>query len=140
MKKLFLFFVASFLFASCATINPVILESNHIDYSKYGIFVSEANSVSFEYKPIGLVESLFMSGWAKANSKVYDDVYSKEVGVKSKNVKATREGALNKLVEEAQSIGANGIINLKFNTLSYYDKNVGYVITGYEATGMAIRR
>lgn len=57
MKNLFYILLAVLLFTSCSMYKS-INETVVIDYSRYtsqGFFITESNSVSFDYKPIGSV-------------------------------------------------------------------------------------
>jgi uncharacterized protein YbjQ (UPF0145 family) len=151
MKKIILLFFAVFLLASCAVKYPYRNYSSVIDFTEVitdGFFITESNSVSFQYDPLGSVTSVVESGYEVLGSKTHeanDDVYSHTA---TSNVKfgryiyARAEDVISELISAAQSLGANGIINLKITyTPSVYDK-YGNVISpsAYIASGMAIKR
>lgn len=69
MKKSFPFFVlfGLFLFQSCVTTTPlmkveIVEMMDYSQYAKNGFFITEANSVSFEYEPVGIVQVLLLPG------------------------------------------------------------------------------
>ncbi len=98
-----------------------------VDYSQYtksGFFITEANSVSFSYNPIGSVTAVVTSG-----------------NDGGKFVEANYEDALYYLHSKAKEIGGNGIINLKFEFIPSRNLQYGVVtMSQVVATGMAIRR
>lgn len=113
------------LISSCETVNiPQVTVTVLRDYTPMtdkGIFVTESNSVDFDYVPLGSVVSV--------TSGAYHS--SIETGSQSKSVDLGKafDDISTKLVEK----GANGLINLKIES-SY----IGY--THYmTVTGMAIR-
>lgn len=149
MKKLLLLWVV--VLSGCSSLkNPFILESVVIDYSKYsekGFFISESNSVSFEYIAIGSVLSRSESGFevvdiAEKDSKGSDGIYRAE---KVPNIKygKYREAylveVLDGLYERCISLGADGLIGLKTETIYTVINGKSYV-TGFAASGMAIKR
>lgn len=138
------------MLSSCAVVRkPTSLSITVINYSKYsddGFFITESNSVSFDYKAIGSLISSYQSGFeVKKNESVgtpkktkwYDDPV--EVP-KTTNVfiGATPEKAVDELVRKAKEIGANGVINLKVDLVT--SSPVGSPYYSYQATGMAIKK
>jgi uncharacterized protein YbjQ (UPF0145 family) len=99
--------------------------SSTLNYNEFkGLFISEANSVSFEYEPLGSVNSVVESGYRKR-----------------KYIRATAEDALYVLCKEAEKNGANGIINLKITYTWGHDKNGAITrLINVAASGMAIIR
>ena len=110
MKKLVFLILVVGLFTACVT--PKMPEpygfSTLLNYSPLtdkGIFVTESNSVSFDYKTLGSVSATEVGGWVK----------------KGKKPKATRESNksrnddmyVERMVNTLKVVGANGIINLK---------------------------
>jgi len=127
--------------------------SNIIDYSFFNeknFFISESNSVSFSYNPIGSISTVVYSGKIpnkqergekvlvkKSNDDIYPDVYD------NKNVvwkDATINDALNEIYKQAISIGANGIINLKIEYIPGAMINNVYRGPGIIVSGMAIEK
>ena len=123
-----------------------------VDYNRFsedGFFISESNSVNFEYEPISSVMAAVTSGYVREeiiaentpNKKYKDDVYgSTNTKGKMRHVKATPDYVTDILVEEAKAKNANGIINFKFEPIREYSKLLGWQIVGYSASGMAIKR
>lgn len=130
--------VLSLLFSSCITQVPISVReakiiSNGVDYSEFaqaGFFITEANSVSFEYKTVGSVSAYVQSG---GKNGAY--TYSNSSKLLANQVIMTPRDAVKKLYDEAKALGANGIINLKI--IRTFDPFT-YLNDGYEATGMAI--
>ncbi len=147
MKRI-LFFTAVVMLASCSTYTPMV---NFIDYSGYtdqGMFLTESNSVSFDYQPVGSINVLLYSGFAKTNQQpastetkkekvLSDGVYYSGNSAQSKGnyQTATIQEALRIAVQEAKSKGANGIINLSFEYVPYTKGSP----SGWYVSGMAIK-
>ena len=161
MKKLYyILLIASF--SSCSIIPKTLYVGSVsiVDYTPYsdkGFFITESNSVSFEYTPVSSVMAVFRSGYASTEvvntenkqpkSKHSDDVYSGQSA--SKRIKtgdfieSTPQSVLEELYRKSVEIGANGIINLKISSFTEGGiDNLGKPITliGYTASGMAIKR
>ena len=142
-----------FVFFGCSVAKfPYIQESSIIDYSKYskkGFFMTESNSVSFDYMTIGSVTAKVNSGYEvkDVNTKEYidDAVYSGDPSVKlninyGKYIKATTDKAIEELYNRAVENDANGIIELSITPITETNQQFGTVITGYFVSGMAIKR
>lgn len=94
-----------------------------LDYTPYttdGFFLTESNSVNFEYFPMGSINSVALSGYMKNNKYRY----------------AKPEDALQELVKKGTLIHANGVMNIKVRPI--FDKKGEYII-GYDISGMAIK-
>ncbi|MBK5722784.1 hypothetical protein JGH11_18085 [Dysgonomonas sp. Marseille-P4677] len=118
MKKYFVCLALLLLSVSCATYNSYTVV---VDYSKYameGFFITESNSVSFEYMPVGSVITS-VTGYIKTPKG---------------NRKVTAEDALYNFTEECKAMRANAAINVKI----LVETNKG-AIEGYRITGMAIK-
>jgi hypothetical protein len=126
MKKIFVLMamaIVSLGLTGCFT--PRYVESSAILYYNNfkNFFISESNSVSFEYKPVGNVSAIVKSGFIKRKWSL-----------------ASEEDALRLLYDEAKRNKANGIINLKISYGWQYDKNGKIMLLrDIVATGMAIR-
>ena len=120
--------------------------SSAVDYTKYsenGFFMTEANSVSFRYEPLGSITAIARSGYevigSDDSSNFQDDTYGKP----AKKVKygeyrsAYPEDALEELYNKALEMGANGVINLKF---TYLSQTNSLIPEGWMVTGMAIKK
>ena len=153
MKKTLTFILLCCL-CSCVTTYkwPYVQESSIVDYSQYakkGFFITQANSVNFEYMPIGSLSAKVEGGYEVLNVDAVkiagDDIYSRvpetKVNVKyGKYIKATPELAIDELYRKAKENGANGVIGLEINPITTYSQQYGNVVTGYFITGMAIKK
>lgn len=142
MKKVLLLVVIGFgmFFTGCMPTAKFGVTSNFVDYTKYtvkGFFISEANSVSFEYDAIGSISTLVLSGnqgCKNENTKfkggLVGDATNRDY------VSATPQDVIEGLYNEAVKQGANGIINVRiepyFNTLTKRE--------GLQGSAMAIKR
>lgn len=149
MKKFILFVfvaVSLIIFASCMPKRAFTKVSSAVDYTKYsenGFFMTEANSVSFRYEPLGSITAIARSGYevigSDDSSNFQDDTYGKP----AKKVKygeyrsAYPEDALEELYNKALEMGANGVINLKF---TYLSQTNSLIPEGWMVTGMAIKK
>lgn len=153
-KNLILVAVFSLLLYSCSVIGPGMYSATAIDYQRFneqGFFITESNSVNFEYTPISSVSALFTNGWIEKEvvdenkprklKKYKDDVYNTE-GPKTKQVyvRGTPDGVTDLLVDEAMKMGANGVINFRYDPVYSYSKDGGATLSGWTASGMAIKR
>ncbi len=146
-KKFIPALVAMFFICSCSVPRGTYVEEYAIiDYTsimdKYGVFLTEANSVSFEYSPVGSVYAKIISGRVQEETtfevRDKDDVYARNMTVrkveKGEIVEASPEKAIELAVKKAVSNGANGIIGLSIETISVGGEY------GVVVTGMAIRK
>ena len=156
MKKTILLIVLIAAMCSCESVFKAAYTKNAyvLDYSEYtnkGFFLTESNSVNFDYKSLGSVSSLIYSGYEILNNKVnsqkmvytVDNVQNPKKIRYGKYINATSKDALDELCEKAMEIGANGIINIKVNYIpAEYDYKTGVRISedGMFVTGMAIRK
>lgn len=123
MKKILtLFFTVSLLglnLVSCGTI-PQYTMTNVIDYSEFtknGIFVTEANAVSFDYQPVGSIFSV-SQGEVK--------------GLFARNIDTDQ--VFKEVTEKLKSLDANGLINLRISSLEASSSSIKLYVSG-----MAIR-
>lgn len=128
MKNLSYIILFCFVVVSCstATIQPPIKETVVVDYSYYynrGFFITESNSVNFDYKPLGSVITYLKDGYKVSRNMLASPL-------SEKNTKLSVNDALRELVISCQEAGANGIINLKIS--------IG--ADSYTITGMAIKK
>lgn len=140
------------MLGSCAKV-PMKHATYFVDYKEAGkgrVFISEANSVSFEYEPLGSVIVEEISGY-KPKVKHRDlekeqkleplyigpsSDYVVEDDDDSKYANANAQSALNYAVDEVIRMGGNGLINVKISTY-YPEKSNRRVVAVY---GMAIKR
>ncbi|MGV8136029.1 MAG: hypothetical protein AB2L20_12505 [Mangrovibacterium sp.] len=106
MKKIFLALSIAIL-TSCVTYSPLV---NFVDYSAYnndGMFLTESNSVNFDYTPVGSINVLLYSGYVKQTpeyrkeDKAVDAVYYSSASGRSNHQDATTQEALRIVVGKA---------------------------------------
>jgi uncharacterized protein YbjQ (UPF0145 family) len=152
MKRIKIFTMLLVLVGICgcsAIKYPYIQDAGMIDYSKYaekGFFITESNSVSFEYIPIGSVSARSVSGYEAVGIKIGkellgDDVYPVNRNDKAKIkygkfIEGTPERAIEELYKKAVKWKANGIIGLTITPIT----TTNPVSEGFFVTGMAIRK
>lgn len=119
MKKLLLSIVLPLCFIGCA---PKIYVASYTfdlsEYNKNGMFITESNSVSFEYDPVGLVQTV--GGGRSLVNKEY--------------VTLTTRDVLDGFVNECKKQGADAVINIRIATSSKDN------IPTYQISGMAVKR
>lgn len=148
MKQIVCLLILASLVASCSTVNVPSPKqyASCIDYgylSQKGVYVSESNSVNFEYEPLGSLYVECTGGWVKNNqrsaqSSMEDIYYSK--GQKVVYQPATVEDAFSQALGELKKLRGNGIINFKINTISEYLPAYQVSVNKIIITGMCIRR
>ena len=119
MKKSVLFLTLVALLSSCVSLEQVTV-TDVVDYSVFarrGIFVTESNSVNFDYKPLGSIVST-----TRGAAKTF------------RSFRIDSDKAFSEITDRLTALKADGLINLQINIT--YDK-VLYCMT---VTGMAIRR
>lgn len=146
MKKLLILSVICLSLGGCKVYEPKFdLETYYLDYRPFtsdGFFITESNSVSFEYTSVGsiLVEST--SGYTKEKTKKVEnnDIYGDGTYEDSKYIyrDASLYDCLEDAILQAKQLGADGIINLEMKPINKLKK--GYYADGYYITGMAIKR
>lgn len=125
---------------------PMTHATYYIDYQQAGqgkVFITEANSVSFEYEPLGSILVEETSGMVKLTvpttekERDRDDLYGTSSTTKTVNSysKATAQTALNYAAQEAILLGGDGIINLRLTSVN--DGKGGAVVS---VSGMIIKR
>ncbi len=136
MKKIVCGLLLSILFVGCIPTKRIIrVETlDLIKYTKIGFFITEANSISRDYDPVGLISVYIDSGHEVEviTEESKDPIY--KIDVKEKKgqfINASLEEAIDMLYQEAIDKGANGIINLKYKYIS--------TVAGWDVTGMAIK-
>ena len=140
MKKiLMLCVIVMAALSSCApTISPFRQSAGYIDYSMFpGMFLTESNSVSFDYQPIASLFASEVTGEYKVEKKRVrtDEIYGNEYVEYDGKVRfANPQSALIFAVEKAKSMGGNGIINLKIGPYTNRGQD------GYFVSGMVIKR
>lgn len=153
MKKVLVFLLLCCL-CSCVTTYkwPYVQESSILDYSQYtkkGFFITQANSVNFDYTPIGSISAKVEGGYEVLNIDAIkvsgDDIYTRQPETKvkvkyGKYIKATPENTIDELYNRAIQNKANGIIGLQIKPITNYSQQYGNVVTGYFVTGMVIKK
>lgn len=149
MRKISILLFAVVLLTSCAVKYPFLTYSNVVDFTPYtdaGFFLTESNSVSFSYSPVGSLSTTIKSGYEVlnvnkklANDAVYNDYTRLKYG---KYIPANVDDAITLLIESAKELGANGIINLNIIYTPDVINGYGHVVSpsSYIISGMAIKR
>lgn len=149
MKKLLLYSTFIVLLSGCATVRPVPKSiAIVIDYSiltNKGIFVTESNSVSFDYEAVGSVFIEETGGWIDKNVKMSsnnqnDDSYYNPSGGSKIYESPSLQMSFNNLADKLESIGANGIINLNITSSSELNRAYNVYVEKITITGMAIKK
>lgn len=153
MKKLLLTVCAVMALTLCSclsTFKNTVYFTDYRPVAQNGFFVTEANTVPFDYDPIGSMTLKQYNGVEiekenKVKKEVtgYDDVYmdklpektAKPEKKKSNYKYATAESALEAFAEVAKNKGANGVIGLRIQFILYKDSK-----QGIEVSGMLIHR
>ncbi len=157
MKKFFFFLLASLLLASCATAyKPVdrTVSVNFLDFRPYlnsGFFISP-DSCPDEFEPIGELSIVVYPAdiarpvnTGKSLTKMMDGVYDKSGLSTSTYTKEdiSSEELLRLIVDEAISVGADGLSDLKMSA-SYETHTTKYstwtTISHYEISGVGIKK
>lgn len=124
-SKIIFLALCCLLVSSCETVNiPQVTVTVIRDYTPMtdkGIFVTESNSVDFDYVPLGSVVSVTSGAYSSSVDK----------GVKYENVDLGK--AFEEISKMLVVMDANGLINLKIE--SSFDNLIHYITV----TGMAIR-
>lgn len=133
------------------TFHNKVFFTDYRPVAQNGFFVTEANTVPFDYEPIGSMVLEQYNGYvSESGEKIkkevvgYDDVFmdklpekgSKEAKQKNKYKYATAESTLEAFAEQAKMKGANGVIGIKFQWID--SKSVSG--NGIVVSGMLIRR
>lgn len=123
--KVIIISLCCLLVSSCETVNiPQVTVTVIRDYTPMtdkGIFVTESNSVDFDYVPLGSVVSVTSGAYSSSVDK----------GIKYENVDLGK--AFEEISKMLVVMDANGLINLKIE--SSFDNLIHYITV----TGMAIR-
>lgn len=135
MKKILaLYAAAALMMCSCVTPTKFQQNAGFIDYSMFpGMFLTESNSVSFDYQPVGSLFTEEISGEYQVVKKKVgnNDIYGDEYAVvDGKYRHANPQSALAFAADKAKEMGGNGIINLHIEKID----------GGYCVTGMVIKR
>ena len=147
MKKspFLLAFVLTLLVCSCA---PKFSQSAYyVDYRpayNMGVFVSESNSVSFDYEPIASLMVNEYNGEVTTEKRSYsyqkgEDIYGEpdiKVEKKTNWRSANFSSALTFAAQQCLDMGGDGLINLNFEPI----KDKDGVVVGVTVSGMVIHR
>lgn len=138
MKKFIaILFVFGFVFSGCKSsyYNEVVTSLDFREYTKQGFIISPTTS-GFEYTPVSEINVSFYLG-----NKLPDDLKGKK-GIKMVKDRylgiteyyPTSERILDKIVDEAKAMGANGIVNFKSSYISSKKYGQGY----WNVSGVAV--
>ena len=133
MKKvLFSCFISVFLVSCSTRIYQLHYVVDLNPYSEQGFFITESNSVNFEYTPVGSVETIAGGVDNSGRNKNYDDVSYKYT--QGRGYTLTTAGAMSMFVEKCKELKADAVINFGINTT--LDKSGNPV---HRISGMAIK-
>lgn len=117
-----------------------------IDYTELtskGFFVTESNSVSFPYQPVGSILVEEIGGWRTkrnlASGIEYNDLYVETTG-DGRYLDPNTKIAMIRIGDELKKIGATGIINLKMSRVRERDVISGFMVEKIIISGMAIKK
>lgn len=137
MKKYLIVGLFAVFLSGCAS--RAVWHTVSIDYTSYyneGFFITESNSVSFDYEPVGSFVTTVISGTVRQTQRHRGRNVTRTV-----NKVMDHSDALNELVYQCKQKGADAVINVKYRVLhkaKSYDPN--NTETSYEISGMAIKR
>jgi hypothetical protein len=144
--KQFLILLTATLLMGCSVKHIYTATSQVLDYEKYskqGFFITESNSVSFDYTPIGSVVVRVFSGYVNEGTEYVKKFKSNGTYTENPTIRAGEwkdcdlNDAFTQLYKEAISKGANGVINLKYEfSPSFSD----YTPDRWIITGQLIRK
>lgn len=138
-------FAALFL-VSCSPKMPYMASTNYVDYKAYteqGIFLTESNSVSFDYTPLGSVSVTVLSGNVvdlRRSKYAHQDLNGERDDMEKYNKwkSADVNDAIAMAVEKVKEMNGNGLINLQVQPITEIVNKV--TRSGYLVTGMAIKK
>ena len=135
--------LGALLLTSCAS--TFTHATYYIDYKDAGqgkLFITESNSVSFDYEPLGSILVEEIPGAVKVSVPIsdkerrnHDDLYTSSSKTVTSYSQATAQTALNYAAQKCIEIGGDGLINVKLN--SYMDDHKRRVV---QVSGMVIKR
>lgn len=146
--------IASLLFyflvlSACSVSNLPTPKSNvgMVDYStltQQGYFVTESNSGNFDYKAIGSIYAEEVGGWVSKDG-ISEPIDPKEKYYITSNHKQVYQApslqkAYSNIANKLNSVGANGIINLKISFTTATTIGNHYYPEKIVITDMAIKR
>lgn len=132
MKKVAFFISVCLVMALSSCMPKMSHDVYYIDYEFAGkgkVFITESNSVSFDYEPLGSIVVVEKPG--EIETKVDMQTQTKTVRTFAN---ASTQSALNYAVDKVIELGGNGLVNLKFEVFKG-DGGMNVMVSG-----MAIRR
>lgn len=131
---------------SCAPKMQYVASSSYINYQTYvdqGVYITESNSVNFDYTPLGSVSAIVFPGYVKAtrpSQYQYNDLNGKPQLTEEYNKwkSADVQDAIALVVEKAKQQGGNGVINFSIKPTSESDGKA--IRHGFLVSGMVIRK
>lgn len=134
MKKTVLIFLTLITLVGCTTSLKFEQNAGYINYAAFpGIFISESNSVSFDYQPLGSLYAEEISGQHQVVKKKLgtNEIYGDEYAVMEGSYRhADPQSALAYAVKKVNEMGGDGIINLKIQSSKSDDNRRMYYVTG----------
>ena len=135
--------IVSVFVTSCATLVPgpgkYVACVDYGYLSQKGIFVSESNTVNFDYEPLGSLYVECTGGWVKNDEISMEDIYITKKGKKTYQPPIV-EDAFDLALGELKALRGNGIINFKITMVSEYLPFYKVTVDKLIITGMCIRK
>ena len=139
MRKIFFSITIIALLSSCkASFYQYYYVVDFKSYHEQGFFITESNSVNFEYNPVGSVSVLaggFVESIPRKNKEEYGNSPKYELSKGGGKFLLTTDGAMSIFVDKCKELNADGVIN--FVIVTMIDKND---IPSHRLSGMAIKR
>jgi uncharacterized protein YbjQ (UPF0145 family) len=134
-------FIFVLLFSSCI-LSKYEMNVNVVDYSKIcngnNFFMTESNSVSFEYKALGSISVNCVSGQVLTEQEQQEREWGTFGGPTGTYKTASIEDAYKEIVRVAKEHGANGVINLQSRYVGEYSTKYSNYPSRWIVTGMMI--
>lgn len=144
MKKIILLVVLLYASSCAVQYNEAYYMADFRPYTEEGFIISPLSSYAASYKPLATICIEFTPGYDRTyvnekivESKVNDDMYLSANGKKQQWRCPTQDEMLKKLVDYAKSIGANGLLDYRFEAVRPVKSNFNQVLY-YRLTAFAI--
>jgi len=135
MKKIIYAMVAIFIMSSCTTSRFFSRDVYFLDFRTYAEkgFLMSTTTIGEKYKAMGELNIMCHSGYVQGTGKNWSDDTNMTITRNTKKHLWTIDEVLNELYEEANALGANGIINISFSS----SRSGEFV--DFEISGLAVK-
>jgi hypothetical protein len=138
MKKLLVLFVACSFLIGCQTPHRIITHTfDYTEYTDKGFFLTESESVGFDYTPIAGISITLADGTFSKGNPVPEGLGTHS---SSSVVNFLPKDALKQLYTECIKLGANGVIGLKLQSRHGMDALGRNVVGVTTISGTAIKK